>query len=147
MFAEVRDIALRSPEQAARIAANLHILAHGPQEALRQPMAVAIVEAAVAIARWHLFEAKRVLADGDITVTADDAKKILRSILARGGTAARRDIKDYVNSRSLRTDTSRRQLAIDWLIRHRLVIAQTQPATLIAHPDSQAILDAADNLR
>jgi putative DNA primase/helicase len=146
-FAEIKDIAARSPELAARIAVVLHILQHGPQYALLQPMAVATVEAAVAIARWHVLEAKRILIDDDHRQTAADAKEILRCLLKRGA-LSRNEINQFVACRPLRRDAKRRTRAINWLVSQGLVVPLKTP-NLVFVPDPRAadLLTAADNLQ
>jgi hypothetical protein len=142
---EIRDMARRSPEQAARIAAILHIFRHGPQAALTAPMAIETVEAAIAIARWYLFEARRILVDD--RAIAEDAKKVLRVILDRGGTASRLEIANFVSSRVLRADARQRQRAIAWLLQQGLILSVKAPKTvLLAHPQAAVLLAQSDNL-
>jgi hypothetical protein len=60
-FADIRDVAAKAAETVARLAANFHVLAHGPGGVID---AGAIGDAATVIG-WHLHEARRLLADLD----------------------------------------------------------------------------------
>jgi putative DNA primase/helicase len=60
-FADIRDVAAKAAENVARLAANFHVLAHGPGGVID---AEAIDDAATVIG-WHLHEARRLLSDLD----------------------------------------------------------------------------------
>jgi putative DNA primase/helicase len=57
----VRDVAAKAAENAARMAALFHVLEHGPTGTITY----AEIQAAERIVRWHLNEARRLLADMD----------------------------------------------------------------------------------
>jgi putative DNA primase/helicase len=56
-FGNVQDFAAKTAENAARIAALLHIFEHGPGGEISQNL----MQAGAALASWHLFEAKRII--------------------------------------------------------------------------------------
>jgi putative DNA primase/helicase len=58
---DVRDVAAKAAENAARMAALFHVLEHGPTGAVESNE----IQAATRIVRWHLNEARRLLADMD----------------------------------------------------------------------------------
>ncbi len=60
-FRAVRDVAAKAAENAARLAALFHVLAHGPAGTI----GVGDIDAAVHIVGWHLGEARRLLAELD----------------------------------------------------------------------------------
>jgi len=60
-FRGVRDVAAKAAENAARMAALFHVLEHG----VTGTVASQEVKAAARIVRWHLNEARRLLADMD----------------------------------------------------------------------------------
>jgi putative DNA primase/helicase len=57
----MRDVAAKPAENAARMAALFHVLEHGPTGAISSEE----IQAAGRIVRWHLNEARRLLADMD----------------------------------------------------------------------------------
>jgi len=58
-MAEVRDVASKAADNAARMAALFHLFAHGPAGEIGREA----VEAAARIVGWHLYEARRFLSD------------------------------------------------------------------------------------
>ena len=60
-FRGVRDVAAKAAENAARMAALFHVLEHG----VTGTVASQEIQAAAHIVRWHLNEARRLLADMD----------------------------------------------------------------------------------
>lgn len=60
-YQSVRDVAAKAVENVARLAALFHVLAHGPTGSV----GVDAIEGALSIVRWHLHEARRLLADLD----------------------------------------------------------------------------------
>ena len=60
-FRGVRDVAAKAAENAARMAALFHLLEHGVTGAVASQE----IQAAARIVRWHLNEARRLLADMD----------------------------------------------------------------------------------
>jgi Protein of unknown function (DUF3987) len=73
-LATVRDVAAKSPENACRLAAIFHVWRHGPAGSIgAQDMARGI-----AVARWFLYEARRILGGPGDTPVAADAELLAR---------------------------------------------------------------------
>ena len=73
-FADVRDVAAKSAENACRLAAIFHVWHHGPVGTINS----ANMERGVAIARWFLYEARRVLCTSTDHASANDAELLAR---------------------------------------------------------------------
>lgn len=76
-YAEVRDVASKSADNAARLAALFHIFEHGGGGAI----GVGAMEAGCMVAAWHLQESRRFF--GEIAVPTDmaDAMRVIRWLL------------------------------------------------------------------
>ena len=73
-FADVRDVAAKSAENACRLAAIFHVWDHGPVGTIN----LADMERGVAVARWFLYEARRVLCTSTDHASANDAELLAR---------------------------------------------------------------------
>ena len=73
-FADVRDVAAKSAENACRLAAIFHVWHHGPVGTIN----LADMERGVAVARWFLYEARRVLCTSTDHAVAEDAELLAR---------------------------------------------------------------------
>jgi putative DNA primase/helicase len=62
-LSDIRDVAAKAAENIARLAALFHVLAHGPVGVIDTDD----VHAASNVIRWHLYEARRLLSDLDIS--------------------------------------------------------------------------------
>jgi putative DNA primase/helicase len=72
-LADLTDFGSKAAEQAARIAAVLHVFEHGPEGEIGQDL----MEAGIAIATWHLHEARRMFAMIGKSGVATDAEALL----------------------------------------------------------------------
>ena len=68
-LADVRDVAAKSAENACRLAALFHVWEHGPTGSINSMD----MERGVAIARWFLYEARRILCGSADHEAAGDA--------------------------------------------------------------------------
>lgn len=129
-FSEVQDFASKIAENAARLAAIIWTFQHGPEGQIDK----ACVLAGIALASWHLEEAKRLMVK---TVLPDDIKcaMLLEQWMIRRGT----DVTPREISRSapqkLR-DMAVRDAAISMLLeRGRLIeVSESNTSLLRVHP-------------
>jgi hypothetical protein len=70
---DVVDIGAKIAENAARIAANCHIIEHGPDGNIHPTT----MEAAADLVTWHLFEARRIIIATGVPQTVGDAVVLL----------------------------------------------------------------------
>jgi hypothetical protein len=87
-FVDVRDVAAKSAENACRLAAIFHVFEHGP----KGEIGAEDMERGVTLARWYLFEARRILGLGEETEVAEDAKLLADWIGRQGGATPARDV-------------------------------------------------------
>ena len=73
-LADVRDVAAKSAENACRLAALFHVWEHGPTGAINSMD----MDRGVAVARWFLYEARRVLCCSADHAGAGDAELLAR---------------------------------------------------------------------
>jgi hypothetical protein len=110
-FGNVQDFAAKTAENAARIAALLHIFEHGPGGEISQDL----IQAGAALASWHLFEAKRIIGATEAPESISDARLLLDWIIAQDPkTITPRHIQQFAPSR-LR-DKRRRDAALGVLL-------------------------------
>ena len=115
-YADVADVGAKIAENAARLAANFHVLAYGPSGAIDSKMMYRAIE----IAFWHLYEAHRVLAAFDKSQGVADAQALLDWLLGR---PVKDDVVDpreilRTGPRALGRDVKQRDAAIKLLVDH-----------------------------
>lgn len=71
-MAETRDVASKAADNVARLAALFHIYEHGTQGEI----SAALIRAASRIVTWHLYEARRFLAEVVLPPTINNAAKL-----------------------------------------------------------------------
>jgi putative DNA primase/helicase len=108
-FFDVKDVAAKTADNAARIAGVFHVLEHG---AIGE-IAAGTMEDAAELALWHLHEAKRIIGAIEVPEALADAKVLLEWLLAQDGDMTPRDIS-YRGPNPLR-DRERRDRAIEML--------------------------------
>ena len=69
---EVRDVASKAADNAARLACLFHLFEHGPEGTIDE----ASVRAGARIVGWHLYEARRLLGDVATPRELADARKL-----------------------------------------------------------------------
>jgi len=130
-FYEVRDIAAKIADQAARIAALLHTFENNPREEINAET----IKAGCEIARWHLTEARRFFGEQAVAPEVLDAGKLenwlVERCLAKGVKfISTRDILQYG---PLRNDDFRRENAY-------LVLEQAGHVKRIQHGKRKIVL-------
>ena len=92
-YAEVRDVASKSADNAARLAALFHIFEHGGGSAI----GLEAMEAGCLVAAWHLQESRRFFGEIAVPVEMADAMRVIRWAVEVGrtqrGTVATRDLQ------------------------------------------------------
>lgn len=71
-FSEMKDVASKAADNAARLAALFHIYREGPQGHIRK----GDVDGACAIVTWHLYEARRFLGEMVVPQVTSDAMRL-----------------------------------------------------------------------
>lgn len=82
-YGDVADIAAKSAENAARIAAILHVFEHGPGGEI----SVDLMEAGAQVAAWHLYEARRIVSTREVPAAVKDAQLLLDWLLRKDSNA------------------------------------------------------------
>jgi putative DNA primase/helicase len=82
----IRDVASKTAEQAARVAAVLHVVEHGLDDVCADCFA-----AGEKIAAWHLMESRRYLGAVEALDADADARRLDAWIIEHGGRVSRRD--------------------------------------------------------
>ena len=113
---DVKDIAAKSAEQAARLAAVFHMLERGTDLMIDE----AIMDRAVLVASWYLAETKRVLGLAEVSREEQNARALLRFLEKRGGPVWIKDITHDIGCRPIRGSAKVRDAAVDWLCDHGL---------------------------
>jgi Protein of unknown function (DUF3987) len=121
-YADVADIGAKIAENAARLAANFHVMANGPGGAINSKT----MWRAIKVASWHLYEARRVLAAFDKSQTIADAQALLEWLPRRLVKDAKADLLDprqvlQFGPKALR-EVKRRDAAIKLLVDHGYLI-------------------------
>jgi putative DNA primase/helicase len=105
-YADVRDVASKSADNAARLAALFHIFENGGGGAI----SLEAMEAGCMVAVWHLQESRRFFGEIAVPVEMADAMRVIRWAVevgrTQGGTVATRDLQRLGPVRS--KDQSRR---------------------------------------
>lgn len=114
-FADVRDFAAKSAENAARLAAVFHIFVGDQKDSIP----CATMASAIRIARWHLQETRRIFGQLAIPDDVHTAQKLLDWLLTRKQpTITPRQIAQY-GPNSLRHDKRNRETVLLKLCEHR----------------------------
>jgi putative DNA primase/helicase len=120
-FAGVADFAAKTAENAARIAALIHVFEQGPYG----EVSGAEMEAAAAIAAWHLFEAHRIIGVTDVSEPMADARLLLDWLLKQDELAV--SPREILRSGPNRLrDKKRRDTALKSLVETHHVFEQTE---------------------
>ena len=120
-YAEVRDVASKSADNAARLAALFHIFENGGGGAI----GLEAMEAGCMVAAWHLQESRRFFGEIAVPVEMADAMRVIRWALevgrTQGGTVATRDLQRLGPVRSKdRLDAALRELEAHHHVRLRI---------------------------
>jgi putative DNA primase/helicase len=113
-YGELSDFGAKAAEQAARLAAVLHVFEHGPQGTI----GAEAMQAGAALAAWHLHEARRVLSLTGRTGELSDAQALLDWLLEQPQPPTAGDVLRLGPYR-LR-DKDRRDAALSKLVEHGL---------------------------
>ncbi|WP_186343175.1 DUF3987 domain-containing protein [Allochromatium palmeri] len=124
-FAEVRDVAAKSAENAARVATIFQLFDHGR---VTREIEEHYMAGGIAVAAWHLAEARRIFYEADTPEVVLDARELSAWLTGKGRELANRDgepIIDRAGVISLRDvskfgpnrtrDALKRDVAIDLL--------------------------------
>jgi putative DNA primase/helicase len=119
-YADVRDVASKSADNAARLAALFHIFEYGGGGAI----GLEAMEAGCMVASWHLQESRRFFGEIAVPVEVADAMRVIRWAVevgrTQGGTVATRDLQRLGPVRSKdRLDTALRELQTHHHVRQR----------------------------
>jgi putative DNA primase/helicase len=110
-FEDVRDVASKIADNAARIACLLHVFAHGPEGAISAEH----MRSGTALGAWHLYEAQRVFGLAKQSAVTEAALILLRWALElKGDLFGPRDVQR--GPRALRDDGKLRAKALDLLV-------------------------------
>lgn len=119
-YADVRDVASKSADNAARLAALFHIFENGGGGAI----GLEAMEAGCMVAVWHLQESRRFFGEIAVPVEMADAMRVIRWAVevgrTQGGTVATRDLQRLGPVRSKdRLDAALRELQAHHHVRLR----------------------------
>ncbi len=127
----VRDVASKAAEQAARLAAIFHVIEQGAEGLIT----VESLERAVAVAGWHLLEARRVFGEQDLPAEVKAAQKLETWLLANhdGRKVPLQRIRQYGPSAVRRKDDL--WAALELLADHgRIIISDDRPTFIELNP-------------
>jgi hypothetical protein len=110
-LADVCDVAAKSAENACRLAAIFHVWRHGPEGSV----GAGDMERGIRVARWFLYEARRILGATAENGAAEDAESLARWIEAYGRSPTLKEVGRFA-PRRVRGNKDRRQAAIRLLI-------------------------------
>jgi hypothetical protein len=128
-FADIPDIGSKIAENAARLAGVFHVIEQGPAGDIEKKL----MDGAIAVAIWHLNEARRVIDANQKPEDVADAELLLEWLIAQEGKLIDpRAILQYGPVR-LR-DRRRRDAAIKVLADKKLIFESSNPARLILNP-------------
>lgn len=117
----IRDFAAKSAENAARIAANLHVFSGEAESSICE----ATMQQAIAIAYWHLCETKRIFTHIDTPVEMEHARLLLDWLLEKDmERTSSKEIAQYGPNR-LRKKAARDE-AIHTLLDHGYLIERSE---------------------
>jgi putative DNA primase/helicase len=119
-YADVRDVASKSADNAARLAALFHIFEYGGGGAI----GLEAMEAGCMVAAWHLQESRRFFGEIAVPVEMADAMRVIRWAVevgrTQGGTVATRDLQRLGPVRNKdRLDAALRELQAHHHVRQR----------------------------
>jgi hypothetical protein len=128
-FADIPDIGSKIAENAARLAGVFHVIEQGPAGDIEKNL----MDGAIAVAIWHLNEARRVIDANRKPEDVADAEVLLEWLIARRATLIDlRAILQYGPGR-LR-DRKSRDAAIKVLVDKHLVFESGNPTRLFLNP-------------
>ncbi len=128
-YEAIKDFAAKSAENAARIAANLHIFEHGAVGCISADM----MQRAIALAAWYLEETKRIFIHLEEPQDIGDARLLQEWLLRRGGQSfTQRDVMQY-GPNVLRKNQARRLRALEMLTAHHIIAAEAKGSRTIYH--------------
>jgi hypothetical protein len=137
-YETIKDFAAKSAENAARIAAILHIFEHGAVGVISAGM----MQRAIALAAWYLEETKRIFIHLEEPQDIGDARLLQEWALRRGGQSfTQRDVMQY-GPNLLRKNQARRLRALEMLTAHHVIAAEAKGSRTIYHINP-ALTDAA----
>lgn len=97
-YEAVSDVASKSAENAARIAAIFQIFDKGGTAA---EVEAGYMESAISVARWHLYEARRLFLDIDTPENQLDARELSSWLCGHARTLQRRDGQPLIDQRGM----------------------------------------------
>ena len=111
----MRDVAAKSAENACRLAALFHVWAHGPVGTINS----IDMERGVVVARWFLYEARRILCGSADQKAAENGTLLARWIESRAEPPAMQDVLQFgpyrMRKKSARDETTGYLTAKHWL--------------------------------
>lgn len=128
-YETIKDFAAKSAENAARIAANLHIFEHGAVGCISADT----MQCAIALAAWYLGETKRIFIHLEEPQDIGDARLLQEWLLRRGGQSfTQRDVMQY-GPNLLRKNQARRLRALEMLTAHHIIAMEAKGSRTIYH--------------
>jgi hypothetical protein len=135
VFGDVADIGSKIAENAARMAANFHVLIEQGPEGEIGPQ---LMEAAIGVVFWHLKEAKRIIAANRKPEAVADAALLLEWLVKQDATPIDpRDILRLARPTRLR-DKACRDRALKVLTDRHWVSETSAPSRLIINPKAKS---------
>ncbi|NVZ10643.1 DUF3987 domain-containing protein [Allochromatium humboldtianum] len=97
-FAEVRDVAAKSAENAARVATIFQLFDHGR---VTREIEEHYMAGGIAVAAWHLAEARRIFYEADTPEVVLDARELSAWLTGKGRELANRDGEPIIDQAGL----------------------------------------------
>ena len=130
-FGDIPDIGSKTAENAARLAGVFHVIEQGPAGDLEKNL----MDGAIAVAIWHLTEARRVIDANRKPGDVADAALLLEWLQKQERARDPRDILRLGPSQI--RDKRRRDAAIEVLVDRHWVFESSNPARLILNPKAR----------
>ena len=130
-FGDIPDIGSKTAENAARLAGVFHVIEQGPAGDLEKNL----MDGAIAVAIWHLNEARRVMDANRKPGDVADAALLLEWLQKQERAIDPRDILRLGPSQI--RDKRRRDAAIEVLVDRHWVFESSNPARLILNPKAR----------
>jgi Protein of unknown function (DUF3987) len=130
-FGDIPDIGAKIAENAARVAGQFHVIEQGPAGDIKKNL----MYSAIAVAMWHLNEARRVIDANRKSEDVADAELLLEWLLKQERPVDPRDILRLGPSQI--RDKRRRDAAIQVLVDRHWLFESSNPARLILNPKAR----------
>src|SRR5262249_55748805 len=130
-FGDIPDIGSKIAENAARMAGVFHVIEHGAAGDIQKNL----MDGAIAVAIWHLNEARRVIDANRKPIDVADAELLLEWLVKHEGPIDPRNIQRLGPSQV--RDRKRRDAAIKVLVDRHWLFVSTNPARIILNPNAR----------